>query len=123
MYEPTPSADHEGRYMTFLEMLNAEDKASFAKPNEHLPSKSVGKCEMCPDWQFSSVTEAKRHVSLIHPNYRKEILPGTDQVFKCKFEKCVIYFQHITSSQNIGPRKTISFVIKEHPNNQHRQNR
>ena len=47
---------------------------------------------MCPDWQFSSVTEAKRHVSLIHPNYRKEILPGTDQVFKCKFEKCGMIF-------------------------------
>ena len=92
LYEPTPSEEHEDHYMTFLEMLNGEDKASYAKPNEHLPSKSVGKCEMCPSWQFSSVTEAKRHVSLLHPNYNKESLPGSDQIFQCKFEKCDMIF-------------------------------
>ncbi len=92
LYEPTPSAEHENHYMTFLEMLNGEDKDSFAKPNEHLPSKSVGKCELCPSWQFSSITEAKRHVSLLHPNYKKESLPGSDKIFQCKFEKCDMIF-------------------------------
>ena len=60
MHEPTPSTDHEGHYMTFL------DEKKFVKPNEHLPSKSLGKCETCPSWQFSLVTEAKRHVALLH---------------------------------------------------------
>ena len=78
--------------MTFLDMLNEEDKTMFARPNEYLPSKSLGKCEMCPAWQFSSVTEAKRHIFLLHPSYRKESLPGNDQTYQCKFDKCNMIF-------------------------------
>ena len=48
---------------------------------------------MCPSWQFSSITEAKRHVSLLlHTNYKKESLPGSDQIFQYKFEKCDMIF-------------------------------
>ena len=78
--------------MTFLDMLNEEDKTMFARPNEYLPSKSLGKCEMCPAWQFSSVIEAKRHIFLLHPSYRKESLPGNDQTYQCKFDKCNMIF-------------------------------
>ena len=98
MYEPTPSTDHEGHYMTFLEMANSVDRKKFAKPNEHLPllphlpSKSLGKCETCPASQFSSVTETKRHVALLHPTYKTESMPKGDQVFKCKHSGCNIGF-------------------------------
>ena len=92
MYEHTPSTDHEGHYMTFQEMANSVDRKKFAKPNEHLPSKSLGKCETCPAWQFSSLTEAKRHVTLLHPTYKTESMPKRDQVFKCKHSGCNIVF-------------------------------
>ena len=34
MYEPTPSPNLEGHYMTFLEMLNSIDRTHFVSPNE-----------------------------------------------------------------------------------------
>ena len=90
MHEPTPSPDHEGHYLTYLDMINNKDKTTFAKPNEHLPSKSIGKCEICPAWQFSSVTEANRHIKLIHPVYKKNTLPT--KTYQCKYNKCDLVF-------------------------------
>ena len=74
MFEPTPSPNLERHHMIYLEMLNATDRCHFANPNEGLPSKSISKCEVCPAWEFSSIAEGKRHVSILHPNYvRKDI--------------------------------------------------
>ena len=87
MFEPTPSPGHEDHYLTFLEM-SAQNKSTLAKPNLHLPSKSLGKCELCPAWEFTSITEAKRHVSLFHPTYNRKTLPDKKQDFQCKIEKC-----------------------------------
>ena len=72
----------------------AQDKSTHAKPNQYLPSKSLGKCELCPASEFTSITEAKIHVSLLHPNYNRKSLPNKEQVFQCKIEKCgLTYYQ------------------------------
>ena len=93
MYEPTNSASDEDHYLTFLEMFHAENKSNFSKPNEHLPSKSIGKCESCPSWEFSSITESKRHISVLHRNYKSA--PPTDKTekhFVCKIKTCGLIF-------------------------------
>lgn len=94
LFEPTPSPVLEGHYMTFLEMLNATDRSNFAKPNEGLPSGSIGNCEVCPSWQFSSVTEARRHVSILHPKYQKKDLLKSvaPKEFSCKVKDCGMVF-------------------------------
>ena len=74
MFEPTPAPDLGGHYMTFLEMLNSNDRRNFASPNESLPLKPVGRCEVCPVWQFFSITEAKWQVSILHLKYKKNSL-------------------------------------------------
>ena len=76
MLDPTHALDLEGHYMTLLEMLNSNNRRNFASPNESLPSKSVGRCKVCSAWQFSSIREAKLHVSILHPKYKKSCLPA-----------------------------------------------
>ena len=83
MYEPTPAPNLEGHYMTFFEMLNSIDRSNFSKSNEASPSKPIGKRLMCPAWQFSLITESKQHVSILHPNYRKDSIPTTEKVTTC----------------------------------------
>ena len=56
VFEPTPAPDLGDHFMTFLEMLNSSDRRNFASPNESLPSKPVGRSEVCQGWQFSSIT-------------------------------------------------------------------
>ena len=94
MYEPTSAPNLEGHYMTFLEMLNSSDLSTFSKANEALPSKHIGKCLMCHAWQFSSITEPKRHVSILHPNYRKDAIPTSEKQkqFVCKVTMCYRVF-------------------------------
>ena len=60
MFEPTPAPDLEGHYMTLLEMLNSNNRHNFASPNESLPSKPVGRCKVCPAWQFSSLNKGNQ---------------------------------------------------------------
>ena len=76
MFEPRHALDLEGHYMTLLEMLNSNSRRNFASPNERLPSKPVGRCKVCSAWQFSSIREAKLHVSILHPKYKKSCLPA-----------------------------------------------
>ena len=93
MFEPTPSISNnselEGHYMTFLEMLKSENKSTFSKPNEQLRSKSIGKCAVCPAWEFSSLTEANRHISVLHRDY-KTPLPSVEKEKEhvCKMKSC-----------------------------------
>ena len=112
MYEPTPSPDLEGHYMTFFQMLNATDRSKFAKPNEVLPSKAIGTCESCPAWQFSSVTEASRHVAVLHRVYKKTDLPSSSQkIFECKTKDCNLKFQ--TSHQLSKHRVAASHFVRK----------
>ena len=74
MFGPTPARDLEGHYMTFLEMLNLSDRRNFPSTNESLPSKPLERFEVCPAWQFSSITEAKQRVSILHQKYKKSYL-------------------------------------------------
>ena len=99
MFEPTPAPDLRGHYMTFLEMLNSNDRCNFASPNESLPLKPVGRCEVCPVWQFSSITAAKPHVSILHLKYKKNSLT-TKTEFACKFKGCNIVFSSHHSLRN-----------------------
>ena len=92
MFESTPSTNLEGHYMSFLEILNANDPYHFASPNEGLPNKSIGKWEVCPAWEFSSIIEGKRHVSILHPNYvRKDMFK--DGTYTCKCKDCNMVFE------------------------------
>ncbi len=55
MFEPTPSAEYEGHYMTYLEMCKkSKSGEKLAKPDEYLPSirkkeesKRLGSCTIC----------------------------------------------------------------------------
>ena len=69
-----------------MEMLNSIDRTHFASPNEALPSKSIENCAVCPAWQFSSIREVKRHISILHPNYEKVDIPrsASAKIFMCK---------------------------------------
>ena len=92
MFEPAPSPHLEGYYMTFSEMLNTTDRCHFASPNEGLQRKLIGKCKVCPAWEFSSIIEGKRHVSILHPNYvRKDMFQ--DVTCTCKYKDCNKMFE------------------------------
>ena len=81
LFEATPSKDHKDHYMTFLEMVEStvesesSQSAKHAKPDKYLPSElnkspseKLGRCQICPSWSFTSKTEKKRHMSLLHRN-------------------------------------------------------
>ena len=115
MYEPTPSPSLERHYMTFLEMINSKDRSKFALPNEALPSKAIGKCEACTSWQFSSITEAKRHISIFHRNYKKDEMSSLDQsVFTCKYKGCSMKFS--TQYQLANHKSNSDHYIRKRPN-------
>ena len=98
-YDPMPSADHPGHFMTYLEM----DKAGKFDYQQDLFE--IGKCSICINWWFSSKTEVKRHRRLFHPrvpmnkivglNDGQEILPESNQVKKrhvCNHKECGLSF-------------------------------
>ena len=75
--------------MTLLEMLNSNDKSSFLKPNKELPSKPIGECATCPAWQFSSIAESKRHVSVLYRYYKKTLRSNEKKKqYVCKVKSC-----------------------------------
>ena len=92
MFEPTPSPNLEGNYMTFFKMLNATDQCHFVSPNEGLPSKSIGKCGVCSARQFSSITEGKHHISILHPNYVKKDM-FKDVTYTFEYKDCNMVFK------------------------------
>ena len=106
--------------MTFLEMINSKDRSKFALPNEALPSKAIGKCEACTSWQFSSVTEAKGHISILHisilhRNYEKDEMSSLDQsVFTCKYKGCSMKFS--TQYQLANHKSNLNHYIRKRPN-------
>ena len=61
-FDPMPSEKHENHYTTYLVMIELQ-KTDF---------KSIqgqqGRCEICPNWWFSSPTEMKCHRRLLHQN-------------------------------------------------------
>ena len=114
MFEPTPAADLQGHYMTFLEMLNSNDRRNFASPNEGLPTKPAGRCGVCPAWQFSSITADKWHVSMLHPKYKKSSLPAKTE-FTCKFKGCNMVFSFHCSLRNHVAEK--DHYVRSRPNN------
>ena len=114
MFEPTPAPDLEGHYMTFLKMFNSNDQGNFASSNESLSSKPAGRCEVCPAWQFSSITEAKRNVSILHPKYKKTYLPTKTEV-TCKFKGCNMVFSSHHSLRNHEAEK--DHYVRSRPNN------
>ena len=62
LYDPLPSTIYEGHYKTYLDLKKEECR--------YTPSASgdVGRCQICPNWHFSSKTEKERHNRLLHPN-------------------------------------------------------
>ena len=61
--------------MTFLEMTEREE-SRHSKPEEYLPSEvekneadKWGRCPICSSWSFTSKSEKKRHMSLLHRNF------------------------------------------------------
>ena len=109
MFEPTPSPNLERHHMIYLEMLNATDRCHFANPNEGLPSKSISKCEVCPAWEFSSIAEGKRHVSILHPNYvRKDIFK--DGTYTCKYKDCNMVFE--TQDRLVAHKKNENHYLR-----------
>ena len=99
MFEPRTAPGLKDHYVTFLEMLNSNDRRNFASSNESLSSKSGGRCEVCSVWQFFSITEAKSHVSILHPKYKKSSLPAMTE-FTCKFKGCNMIFSSHQSLRN-----------------------
>ena len=121
MFEPTSSTSDKPElkehYMTFLEMVRSENKSSFSKPNEQLPSKSIGKCASCPAWEFSSLTEAKRHVSILHRNYKKALPSTKEKQYVCKVKTCGLVFSSY-HKLNAHKNKENHFVRKNAKKNE-----
>ena len=96
-------------------MINSKDRSKFALPNEALLSKGIGKCEACTSWQFSSITEAKRHISILHQNYKKDEMSSLDQsVFTCKYKGCSMKFS--TQYQLANHKSNSNHYILKRPN-------
>ena len=95
-------------------MLNSNDRHNSASPNESLPSKPVGRCEVCPAWQFSSITEPKWHVSILHLKYKKSSLPAKTKL-TCKFKGCNMVFSSHHSLRNHVAGK--DHYVRRRPNN------
>ncbi len=74
MFEPTPSGEHEGYYMTYLDMCDKSKRGEkSAKPDEFLPSilkleesQRLGRCKICCFWNFASKTEKEQHYCILH---------------------------------------------------------
>ena len=78
--QPIPSVIHPQHFTTFLEMIQLE-KYSEGKADE------LGKCKICPDWSFSTVTEQDRNRKLLHPKQKaREIIPIEARAHKCTFK-------------------------------------
>ena len=99
--------------MTFLEMLNSNDKLSFLKHNKELPSKPIGESATYPAWQFSSVAESKRQVSVLH-RYYKKTLPSNEKKkqYVCKVKSCCRVFASY-HQLNTHKKKENHFVRKQ----------
>ena len=69
-FDPVPSETHPGHFKTYLE--SKDDKIS----HQH-DLFGVGKCSVCNNWWFSSITEMKRHCRLLHPKIKFGMLIET----------------------------------------------
>ena len=61
--EPHPSESYPGYFLTFLEMSNL-----VKLPEEQ--SAELGKCQIYPNWSFTSDTEQTEHRKMLHPESR-----------------------------------------------------
>ena len=94
MFEPTLSPDLNDRYLTFLEMTEADSK-ELASPDQYLPSlldsnvdKNGGKCSVCDAWSFTSKTEKLRHMKLVQGRTTTGPSNKSTAVFTCNHEGC-----------------------------------
>ena len=70
LLEPHPSERHPGHFLTFLEMSN------LVKLPEEQRSE-LGKCQICPNRSFTSVTEQTRHRKMLHAEAKRDdVAPG-----------------------------------------------
>ena len=66
---------HPGHYFTFLEMCE-KPTTDLSEGDEGIPTGTVGKCENCSSFWFSSKTEMQRHKSLFHRHPPNQQRPG-----------------------------------------------
>ena len=79
--QPINSSSHPGHYMTFLEM------AKLDKFQSEQGRGDLGKCKICPNWGFSTITEQDRHRKLFHPKTKvNDVVPETSQIHTCNFK-------------------------------------
>jgi len=82
LFDLKPSENHPGHFLTYLEMIN------LGKTDYNVQPSKNGKCEICPSWWFSSVTEMQRHRRILHRKQPLAKIPKnpTDQLV-CSFVK------------------------------------
>ena len=78
-------------------VIHGQSQQPFAISNETLETEAIGICKSYPPWCFSSKTEKQRHISLLHPSYKKDhnkkSTKPKEQEHKCTFSNCGLIFK------------------------------
>lgn len=99
MFDPVPSETHSGHFKTFLEMASKEGMKYVVES-----SPEIGRCSLCLNWYFTSVTELHCHRRLLHPKKKlhdilekSEIEDQGSDLFRCRHKingkECSLSFQ------------------------------
>ena len=109
MADPQRFDDLKGHFKTYLEMINCspDDLPKYTAQQ----MSDLGRCSICKNWHFTSITEIHRHKRLLHPKVQlqscwKSILGVKFLIFlyvgtKLTRKIVVCRFRHITNYTNI----------------------
>ena len=78
--DPQPSDDLKSHFKTYLEMINCSPDDLPKYMPQQMPD--FGRCSICKNWHFTSITKIQRHKRLLHPKLQLEKLfkvnPGSE---------------------------------------------
>ena len=91
-FDAVSSESHPDHFKTYIEMIN--DKETYVPKDTEL-----GRCNICPNWWFSSEAEKQRHRKLLHPNTKQLFLSRSNTI---QTKKHVCHFKIGVENKECG---------------------